>query len=328
MKYVYSAVVILYNRIIRTRVINKNNRVCRRIRAALFHNICIEHEACFGKKNTDRTFYIIRCPQAEMGLFAVINYVVYHLKKAERNGWEPVIDWQYYPNKYFSEDDKVGKVNVWDEFFCQTSDISLDEVYKSANVVMSSGNWDIEALKEVYDRDMLAESHRVYKKYIRLNDKMMQIKQAEADRIGFKDHSILAVKIRATDFLTTNPEGHAKVSGVEATLEKIEEKEQLWGRFDRYYLSTEDSGVLSEMKERLGDRLFYTQTDTYSTAQVGNRWLGDMIDKNSDGKIEAMRGYLLSTYMLAEADYLIAPMVGGTVGAMRIKGNYTDVCII
>ena len=92
MKRVNGIIIKIYNRLISIRIINSNNAVFRRIRAALFHNICYRCSAYMGSNNPDRKFYVIRCPQENMGLFAVINYVVYHLKIAEKEGLDPVID--------------------------------------------------------------------------------------------------------------------------------------------------------------------------------------------------------------------------------------------
>ena len=47
--------------------------------------------------------------------------------------------------------------------------------------------------------------------------------------------------------------------------------------------------------------------------------------KNS--KEDDMKNYLISTYILAMCDALIAPPVGGTLGAVRIKGKYEHMYI-
>lgn len=327
-KSLYGQIIKIYNRIISTRLINKNNKVSRRIRAAIFHNICFETEASFGSLNPDRIFYVIRNPQDSMGLFAAINYVVYHLEKAMLNGYEPVVDWQYYPNKYFSEDKDVGRVNVWEIFFRQTTDISLKDVYNSKNVVMSSGDWDAAALGEVSNPDRLKKSHEIYQRYIHLNKDMEKKVEKEARRVGVFEHNVLGVKIRGTDFITTQPKDHSKVFDAELAIEKIEEKNQVWGEFDRIYLSTEDVDILNEMKKYYGERLYYTDSHSISCKEVGNRWLGDYMDNSMTDKIESMTEYLISTYILASVDYLIAPAVGGTVGAMRIKGQYKGLLVL
>jgi len=327
MYYINGFILKTYNFLISRRFININNKICRRIRAILFHNICYECKAYMGKNNPQRIFYVIRCPQENMGLFAAINYVVYHLKYADEKKYEPVIDWQYYPNKYYSEDETVGKINVWEKFFLQPAGISVNEVYKSRNVFLSSGDWDSSALNELNDKERLLDSHNIYNKYIRLNAKMRDRVENEKKRIGFADNRILAVKIRGTDFVTSKPEDHSKVLGVADTIELINKKTIEWGEFDRIYLATEDTDILNHMVEYYGDKLFYTDSNTYKASDVGKTWLSELYDNGTIDKIEDMSAYLVTTYMLAEAVYIIAPAVGGTLGALRIKGDYDHFCV-
>lgn len=328
MKYIYGLVIRLYNCIIATRIINNPNPMIRRIRAAIYHNICFEQRVCLGSKNKEKVFYVIRCPQDEMGLFAIINFVVYHLKIADKNGYDPVVDWQHYPNKYFSENDKVGKENAWDYFFEPITNVSLKDVYKSHNVIMSSGDWDAGAIGEINNINALHESHRIFNKYIRLNEEMRNRVNIEAERVGVNTRRILGLKIRGTDFVVTKPKDHSKVLDFESTIEVVKRKEEEWGYFDRIYLSTEDEEVLNDSQKEFGERLYYTETRTYHKNEINSNWLGEVIDKMETDKIEPLKGYLISTYILSMTDYLIAPAVGGTVGAMRIKGDFKGVCII
>ena len=327
-QYFNGIILKIYNFIISRKLINKNNRICRRVRAALFHNICYRCSARMGNRNPDRTFYVIRCPQENMGLFAVINYIVYHLKIAERSGFEPVIDWKYYPNKYFTSDENVGKRSIWEDFFVQPADVDIEEVYKSRHVEMSAGDWEASALKELKGGPDLADSHRVYTKYIVLNDKMRGLVDRESERIGFNENKVLAVKIRGTDFVTAKPKDHANVRSAADTAAVVEEKLSEWGPFDRIYLATEDTQALDFMKEKYSEKLYYTEAKTYETSDVGKQWLSELYDKGNIDKIADMESYLITTYMLARADYLIAPAVGGTLGALRIKGDYKEYCIV
>lgn len=62
----------IYNYIISRSWINMNNPFCRRMRKALFHNICHECRANFGKLNAERIFYVIRCPQEQLGFLVCL----------------------------------------------------------------------------------------------------------------------------------------------------------------------------------------------------------------------------------------------------------------
>lgn len=262
-----------------------------------------------------------------MGLFAIINFVVWHLKRAEELNMEPVIDWQYYPNKYFTEDDTAGRLNPWSILFNQPSGVELEELYHSKNVHMGSGTWVPDALKEVDDEEALLESHRIYTKYIKLSERLKAKVKLESERIGFGDKRVLGVKIRGTDFVTSAPSDHSKVANVDNTVEIIGLKEEEWGAFDCIYLATEDQAILSRMKEIYKDRLYYTDSLTFEQSMMKDGWLGDFYEKSGIDKMAEMENYLVTTYLLSLTDSLIAPVVGGTLGAMRIHGIYSNLCL-
>ena len=57
-----------------------------------------------------------------------------------------------------------------------------------------------------------------------------------------------------------------------------------------------------------------------------NIWLSDIYDKQKT-KIRDMKDYLIETYLLASCGSLIAPGVGGTIGAVRIRGSFDNMYI-
>lgn len=318
----------IYNFLIARRFINRNNRVCRRIRAVLYHNICYQCTASFGKLNPDRVFYLIRSPQAEMGFFGLYNYVVNELKVAENLNAEPVVDWQYYPNDYLSEDASVGGVNAWEYFFLPVSGVSLSEVYHSKKVIMSSGKY-LGTLSEVEDAEGLLESNRLIRKYIHLNEKAGQLCEQEYKRLGMDRYRTLGVKCRGTDFRESRPKTHAICPDVEKTAEVISQKSVEWGEFDKIFLATEDEIMFEQMKEIYSDKLLYNQTERFKTAN--GQWLNKTFDRagrDKNYKYDRMMEYLISVYLLSMCDALIAPVVGATLGAMRIKGKYEQYYLI
>jgi hypothetical protein len=321
MKHLNGTVIKIYNFIISTRFINKNNKICRRLRKMLFHNICFECNAWFGKLNPDKKLYLVRCPQETMGLFGVYNYVVEHLKKADSINAIPVIDWQYYPNSSLLDDDAVGRENAWEYYFEQPGCISVAECYKSKNVIMSNGI-GMESLIETFQEDKLKESHRVIEKYIRLNSKVSEYIDNEYNQLGMKNSRILGILCRGTDFTHEKPKGHTICATAQQTIAKIEEKQKEWGKFDKIFLATEDEGIFNEMQKYYGDRLIYCQKHR---VKYTGKWLNELYDEGGyEEKREQMLEYLASIYLLAKCDALIAPNVGGTVGALRIKGGYEN----
>lgn len=308
-----------YNQMIAWKWLNVNNPFCRRLRGMMFHNICYKCEASFGKKNPERVFYVIRCPQEELGVFGLFNYVVYHLKLAARLNAEPVVDWKYYPNNYISEDYLVGKENVWERFFCQTTNITIDEVYQSRNVIMSHGNGE-GTLGEICVPEDLQKSHELVKQYIRLNARTYYHIEKIYKDLGLSGKRVLGVKCRGTDFVTAKPSGHSVCPTAKETFDKIVELEQVWGKYDLVFLATEDYKILVEMKQYFDERLVYLEERRFEA--IGEKWLSQVYDdkKYTGKKYEDMLSYISSVYILASCDALVLPVVGASLGAMRIKG--------
>lgn len=324
MSIINGVVIKIYNWLISTHIINRNNKICRRVRAAFFHNICHECKASFGDRNQDRVFYVIRCPNEMLGLFGLFNYVIYHLKKAELLNAEPVVDMQYYPNYCISEDDMVGKINCWEFFWKQvTPDVTLEEVYHSKNVIMGGGEYE-GSLDEVYYPDELFRTNQLIKKYIHLNDATEQYINTMYKELQMCNARVLGVLGRGTDFAESKPSYHSICANVDQIISKIEEKESEWGNFDLIFLATEDKKILLRLKQKYGDRLIYNQKDFID--KVDGQWLNKLYDNTEyqGKKKEKCLEYLGAIYLLARCDALIASVVGGTLGAMRLKGHYDN----
>ena len=107
------------------------------------------------------------------------------------------------------------------------------------------------------------------------------------------------------------------------TAKVISEKSKEWGEFDKIFLVTEDETMFEQMKDIYKDKLIYNQTQRFKTAN--GQWLNKTFDqagKDKTYKYDRMLEYLISVYLLSMCDALIAPVVGATLGAMRIKGKY------
>ena len=314
----------IYNFTISTKLLNLHNQLCRKVRKTLFHNIGYECYVTFGRKNQDKKVYIIRCSNEKIGLFGLYNHVVHHLKKAEALDAYPVVDWQYYPNSGILDDDLVGKENAWEYFFEQPRGISLEDAYKSWNVIMSTGevmgSWD-----EVWQEDELQHSHELIEKYIRLNQKNQKMLERKFVELNMHSSRVLGVLCRGTDFAASKPKGHAICPSAEETIKKIEEMENQWKHFDRIFLATEDDYIFAKMKKQFEDKMIFCQHHRIQNAS--DKWLNELYDSMDyrECKRKIMQEYLLSVYLLARCDALIAPVVGGTLGAMRIKGKYENV---
>ena len=91
----------------------------------------------FGNKNKNKFFYVIRrSPGA--GFFSNLTHILYHLKIADKYKFIPVVDMKNFLTIY-NEDKSILKTrNAWLYYFEQTSKYSLNEVYSSNKVIISS----------------------------------------------------------------------------------------------------------------------------------------------------------------------------------------------
>lgn len=318
---IYGIVVKLYNSVIQWKVLNLKNRVSRKVRSMLLHNICIEKKASFGSLNSDKLFYVIRDPKERAGLFSVYNYVVHYLKKCEKLNAIPIIDMKYYPNEVIVDDRYVGKQNIWERYFQQPYGYTLEEVYQSKNVIMGSSA-DPASLGEIYDSDEILASHALLEKYVLMNDNMLDKCQQVFKKLHMDDGKTLAVICRGTDYVGTKPHGHSIMPSVEKVIATVDEKMEEWGGFSRIYLATEDEGIYQTLKNVYGDKIISYQNTRFQ--ETKDRVLSQLIDESDeeDFKRKLCEEYFISIWLVSQCNALIAPIVSSALAALRMKGEY------
>lgn len=315
----------MYNRLMCTEWINKNNHFLRRLRAVFIHNICREMAVSFGPLNQDKLFYVIRDPKGEHGLFALYNFVIFHLKIAEKRNAIPIVDVKYYPLEGLIDDDKIGYENAWEYFFEQISPYTLEEVYHSRNVIMGAGV-DSASLSDVYNEDAVRENRELSRRYIHMKQDILEICNAKYREFDMEYRRILGVICRGTDFITVRPQGHSVVPTAENTIGIIDKKEREWGEFDYIFLATEDAGIFEDLQNCYGKRLLFYQE--IRLEDTGGEFLCKKIEKISlqrqdeTFKRKLMTEYLISIWLLSRCNSLIAPVIGSTLGALCIGEGF------
>ena len=91
----------------------------------------------FGNLNENKIFYVIKRSPGT-GLFSNVTFVLNHLKICEKNNFIPIIDMENFKTIY----NELGKIkntyNSWEYYFQKISDYSLNDVYKSKNVIITN----------------------------------------------------------------------------------------------------------------------------------------------------------------------------------------------
>lgn len=95
-----------------------------------------ERKTSYGNKDPHKVFYIIGQNDNTCGLWWIINKVIMHIAYADEKGYIPVVDYLTFQTQYHMPNE-IGKVNVWEKFFEQPSNVGLKDISKSKNIILS-----------------------------------------------------------------------------------------------------------------------------------------------------------------------------------------------
>lgn len=289
-----------------------------------------EHKKKFGDLNPDVTFYVIRRKPPRVGMNSHFIVNLGQVRYAVKRGWIPVIDMQNYPNVYL-EPEELGRINAWDYYFNQPCkpQYSLEEVYKSKNVVLSS--WEIPKLRpddtmEFFTRmDIIEMWHRYFVKYIGFSEALLK----EVDKMYekyFKNIDggrILGVCLRGTDYFVNKPSGHPVQPSIsealDVTRKVIKEQNCEW-----IYLATEDIHILEAFLEEFGEKvIYYKEAKRYDMTSSGEPITTYAFDSNrkNDKYIRGME-YMVSMVLLTKCNCFIGGRTSGNVAVMVWQPHY------
>ena len=300
-----------------------------------------ERKKHFGPENPDIVIYIIRgynyksrfCIAPMHNLLANYFYVVSHMFYAKSKGWYPVIDQQNYP-VYNSMDYPInGTMNAWEYFWKQPGNISLEEAYKSKNVVLSRQNffsqWDLGyAVENYYDRRKILEFNKI-SHLVPLNEIIKQ-QVDNAKEVFPKNKRILGVNVRLgahSVHSVIHGVGHPIQPEVDELIDIIKEKEKDWNT-DIVFLASDTEYAVKKFKESFGDRLVTYQRQR---AELGKEYKNDpekeMYKKSN--LYQTTLDYLIEMELLACCDSLIGSVTSGfRYAVVQNGGQYSNIEVI
>ena len=297
-----------------------------------------------GGNNADRTFYVIRSRIDTWGLIACYNHVLGHIKLALEQGYIPVVDMQNYPNTYL-DPKKLHKENSWEYYFHQPSEFTLEEAYRSCNVILMNGMPPKEAhprgqgklyLDYYNGREQtggaasgLAEAGKEIEREIRYNTQVirehMRIRgevkahiEEQYEKLFPKEEKVLGVLCRGTDISLRRPSGHSVMPRTEEMIGRAGELMEQWG-CTRMFLTTEEEIAVEQFREAFGERVFFTRCARYGN--TGDKLLADIrFDRKDDRYLRGLE-YLTNIVLLSRCHCLLGVYVGGTTGALEMNGG-------
>ena len=286
-----------------------------------------ERKKKFGNLNENKIIYVIRIRREKLGLMAQYLAVLGHLDYALKKGYEAVVDFQNYPNTYL-EPYLLHKENSWEYYFQQPSSISIEDAYRSKNVVLSNMETPkASAPRRMYYDNLCGDEKKHWldlcEKSIRLQDNIRiacERKLCEILPNSVKEQGVVGVVCRGTDLL--NFSNHSRQPSFENQIAVIKKLMQEWNC--KYIYAASDSDMaIQRLKREFGEEcVLHTDQkrfDCFESSQV--KVLSDIhFDRDNDSYLKG-KEYLESVYILSRCDVIFGSLIGATLGAICLAGN-------
>lgn len=245
----------------------------------------------FGTLNKNITFYVIRRSPGT-GLFSNLTFVLNHLQICKKFGFTPIVDMQNF-NTIYNEEIKIKKTfNSWEYFFEPLNKYTLEEVYKSKNVIITSDifyhffsysiNLNIELTKLLQTEIKIKKT--LYKTFERLCKK-------------FSNKKILGVHFRGTSYKSTA--GHP-FPATEKQMYFIINSIMKKNKVDHIFLVTEELRYLDYLKKKFPNKITYLNTCYRSNKNDAFKIYPRKLHRYKLGREAVIEALLLS-----KCDYLI-----------------------
>lgn len=292
----------------------------------------VERIVSFGERNPDITFYVLRAHWQEHknGFYNFFNRIVRSYHYAQKKGYELVVDMKNYYTEYVPIE-SYGRINVWEQFYEQPSGYSLEEVYRSQNVILSKYGMD---WNENRVGDILSLGHEKYDPYIILGKKyadrfipsvaLNQNTIIEKQRLQMDNRVIIGVLMRGTDFWM-KPKGHPVIHDMEQVIAEIHN--QLIAKKNAYiYLATEDENIFETFVDEFDDKLLFT--NQCRSKRRDTLFMDIKFARENDYFLRGLE-YCTVIEVLSNCDSLIANcLCGGAMAALtQNAGKYENVLI-
>lgn len=263
----------------------------------------------FGLLNEDKVIVIIDYPVSGGGMGDIVRNVQGYIQLIRRKGWIPIVrlgrDNQYLEN----END-----NMWDYYFDNVSEVSLEEAMKSKNVVCGDDNhftWMPERILLGID----TKKNRNIS--IHFNKETLQYFHKSMPFEFNQNKKILGVIARGTDL--------NKLSGSVVDIDVLLEtcRKEFEKEYDYIFLATEDKHYYEIFFEEYGDKLLCIPQKRIDYDFVNEKYIliSKLFQYNAKERKEWGRQYLLISYCLSLCESLITTL---PCGCWRLAHQWRD----
>jgi len=203
----------------------------------------------FGEKNPDKTFYVIWLDTFGSGFFSNFTYVIAHIKIALSKGMIPVVDFENFKSFYNVETLIQNTKNSWEYYFKPVSPYSLEEVYKSKNVLFCNGTFPA---SEGYSLSQIKGAKKIYNDHIFLQPYIEHKINEYSENFSEK---VLGVHFRGQEMKIAS--GHPFPPTEKQMLKYVDRAIDQFG-FKKIFFVSEELSYLELFTKKYGKKIFYT----------------------------------------------------------------------
>jgi len=245
----------------------------------------------FGELNEDKIFYVIKRSPGT-GLFSNVTFVLNHLKICEKNNFIPVIDMDNFKTIYNEKKKIKNTNNAWEYYFEKLNKFSLEEVYKSKNVLITSDKF---FHFFTYNIDLDDQMIRLLQSQIKIN-KILYKSYKRISKI-FIGKKILGIHFRGTSYKRSpgHPFPATKRQMFEITKNLIKQE-----RIDKIFLVTEEQNYLDFFEKKFPNKIIHIKCCYRS-----NKNDAFEIYPRDRHRYKLGREALLETLLLSKCDHFI-----------------------
>jgi hypothetical protein len=215
----------------------------------------------------------------------------------------PIIDMKYYATLYNQFNKIKNTKNAWKYFFKKLNNYSLEKVYKSKNVFLSSLRFEQNMSVDMTD-NLLSK----YFKKIKIRESIIKKAKIFVNKEFDKKSNILGVHFRGSTYKTAR--GHAFPLTINLMIKNIETLMQKY-KYDKIFLVTEEQNYLDALKKKFNKKLLF-----YNSFRM---------DKLDSFKIYPRRNH---RYLLGEEILIETLILSKCQGLTYVKSNVISAAIM
>ena len=292
-----------------------------------WHLLGREKKRSYGIENPDKYYYVIGQNDLSCGLWWIINKVVMHLVYAEEKGYIPIVDYLNFKTQYHNNNE-FGKINIWEKFFEQPYNISLDDIRHSKNIIISDKYAAPSSKYLMGNTDFYTDSNRrnYFKKCFKKNIRFSNIALEYLERIKMEiipmNARVLGVLCRGTDYALKRPQGHPIPPSPDEMITKAREVMNTY-HCEYIFLATEDAHILERFLCEFEKKLLFVEQKRISPDDMkGVDRVMDANIKVNEDRFKMGLDYLCATYILSKCNCFVAARCGGTKGVLLMSDGF------